>query len=187
MKVYRNGVSSCAHRHHQLRRALAKIFPAHPRNPAIAAWYFHLAAAARVPVPKVQRKALAVYPLAYDGVSDPALLQVRLRDEVLLHDRGLAVARESERGVVDVRDADALRGVDRGDVARGADVGGDARVGDDEQLVRACERRVERRGLSEVALAYLGARVLHLWRCAGGVVERDDDVAGWIGACSAAL
>lgn len=126
--------------------------------------------------PKVQRIALAVNPLPQHGVRESALLQVPFRVDVGAHNCGDAVARERERGVVDVPHPRALRGVDGALVLLHAYFVRDARVGDEEELVGAGEGGVERRGVAVVAAADLDAGLFDQGSRAGGVVEGYDDV-----------
>lgn len=169
-------VGNRTHRYHQPSCPLPQVLPACPRDPSISVWYLHLTPATRVPVAKVQRIALAVDTLPDDGVRQPALLQILFCVEMSLHDRCLAVAREHERRIVYMLDADSFRSVDSGGVTLDSNVICDRRIGDDEELVPAFEGNVECLGFAKVALAYLDSRLLDFRCCTGGIVQRDDDV-----------
>lgn len=130
----------------------------------------------RLPVTKVQRVTFAVDALADDRVRQAALLQVLLRRDMGLHDRGLTVACEHETCVVHMLDTGTLRRVDGRLVAVHAHFIRDARVRDDEQLVSASKGSIECRRLAVVALAHLNTGRLDLVGRTRRIVQRDDDV-----------
>ena len=68
-------------------------------------------------------------------------------------------------------DPRTLRGVDRILVVLDAQLVGDGRVGDDQELVGPGEGGVERCGVAVVAPTDLDARVFDCGGCAGGVVQ----------------
>ena len=107
------GNTSSAYRNHELRCPLPKVIPANPRNPPIPVRNPHLPPLPlRTPIPKIKRPALAINPLADNGVRKSALLKVRFRVDVRLHDSGDTVGRVSEGGVVNMLYPRAPRGVD---------------------------------------------------------------------------
>ena len=105
------------HRYHQLSGTFSQVFSRHKSDLAVSVGYLHLVVLGPVLIRKIVPEALAVGTLTYDSIGNPALLQIRLRVEVGLHDHGLAVTRPSKRGIVDVFDAHTPRSVYRSDVA----------------------------------------------------------------------
>ena len=99
-------------------------------------------AAAGVPVAKIEREALAIYPFTYDSIRDSTLLEVCFRVKMCLHNCSLAIVGEGERGIVNVLDTDALRGFYRSNMALYTDLVVDTRIGYNEQFVRACVGRI---------------------------------------------
>lgn len=157
---------------HNLRGALTEVLPAHPCDPTITVGYDHLVLALRrVEKPEVERVALAVDPLPKDRVRQPALLEVPLRVDMGLHDRGDAVACEGKRGVVDMLDPGTLRGINRVLVVLHPELVRDTWVGDDEELVGAGEGLVERGRVSVVAPTDLHAGFLDRLGCTSRIVQ----------------
>ena len=113
----KTALEGAAYGNHELRSALPEILSAHERDRTSSMRDPNLISLDRIPMlpmPDIQREALAVYSLPNDRIRQPARLQIHLRIQMRLHHKRLAIARERKRRVVDMLDPDALGGVDGG-------------------------------------------------------------------------